>query len=71
MTDGQIFMSRTAITFDLQSPVPTTPPHRIQFGPTAGFAPANFDIVKSTAITITGSKTSSRVVIVVTGREIV
>lgn len=70
MTDGQMFMVRTAITFDLQDGIPEPSPHRILLGPPGLFNPNRFDIVKSNVVTITGSKTSSRVVIVVVGREI-
>jgi len=70
MTDGKMFMVRTALTFDLQNPPPGSPPHRIQLGPSDLFNPNRFDIVVSNAVTITASKTSSRVVIVVVGREI-
>lgn len=71
MTDGNMFFSKNNITFDLLADIPQPAPHRVQFGPTAEFTLERFDIVKSKAVTVTSNNTSSKVTIVVIGREIV
>lgn len=71
MTNGALFITGNAITLDLQDTVPQTPPSPIQFGSSGTFGLDKFDILKSFALSITGSKTSTRVVILVIGRRIV
>ena len=71
MTDGRVVFTKKTITLDLQDTVPPTPTPISFSGTTVKFPLDEFDIVKSFVVPITGSKTSTRVGVVIVGREIV
>ncbi len=69
MTNGRMRFSRHFVTLDSQEEVPGSP-LPIPLGTNVSYGNGTFDIVKSLPLSITGNKTSTRVILVIVGREI-